>query len=184
MKCAGSETIAAYQLDERAPAQFAKRRLKAKWLAIGIFYDFEHLTNVLRELMAAGFGDDKFCIARLPGSRQWAEGRSEALDEGSEAFGRLLYDYRELRCQHDGILYRVSNAFLAYELCESDAGTATEIMCPAWMGRVQREQLAHQLQCGAAALIVRSDSSQEQDTSSRVLLRHSQHTVRTYDFSN
>lgn len=178
----GTMSIQDYQLG-RGMSKPPSRSARSKWLALGIFYDLESLSAVLRELAASGFGEDKFCIARLPAAEPWAGGGSEASDEGADAFGRLLRNAEEVRSACEDIVYAVSPVTLLSELCPPPIPPETlRVLSPPWMTAGQCEQLNGHLLLGAAALIVKSESPAEQDVCSRTMLRHSQHIVRTYDF--
>lgn len=156
---------------------------RSKWLALGVFYDAESLANVLRELTAAGFNKDKFCIARLPAATPWAGGAPGASGEGLDAFGHLLSHCEEVRGASSDVTYLVTAGGLLNELCPSQQpDDVKRTLCPAWMTAGQCEQLTAHMQRGAAALIVKSENPAEQDACSRAMLRHSRHIVRTYDF--
>ena len=179
---------------------------RSYWLALGVFDARESLRSVLAELAAGGFGAERFCIVRLPASRQWAEGRPEdpaitgdsacpttsphedsacptaALYEDS--FARLFTDMQEVQGFHHDGTYAFSTGALLDELLTAAQNEADgKLRCPAWMTQAQCDHLSAHLRRGGAALIVRSESAAEQDASSRALLRHSSHIVWTYDFS-
>ncbi len=151
------------------------------WLALGVFYEPGPLRNVLAELSDAGFGVERFCIVRKSLAGRWTDGHAPL---PRPDFERLFSDVRNVAGLHHDGTYALStgallDAFLATAHREADG----RLRCPAWMSRAQCAQLMEHLGGGAAALIVRSESAPEQNTSSRTLLRHARNIVWTYDFS-
>jgi hypothetical protein len=153
------------------------------WLAYSVFYELQHLRDVLAELTTAGFEAGSFCIVHLPALQPWAELHSDDQDAGGEALAGIFGRLREQQGVLNEVAYLGGCPTLRAKLQEAPQTQTETSMCPSWMTRPQCIRLTEHLRQGSAALFVRSKSQEHQDTSNRILLRHSRHVVVAYDFS-
>jgi|GEM_PF-4809741 len=149
-------------------------------LAIGVFFDAERLESAVADLRADGITPGQLCLA---GTREAVDGLAVALPRPPGAgltvlTGHLLGsappDDLELVAT-DG---RLVHALLEYarpeEACLAQAST--------WRLADLLAGLASHFREGAVALLVCAPDVGAQRRSSRVLLRHSAHTVQTHEF--
>lgn len=152
-------------------------------LAIGLFGDHPPLFRALDDLSGQGLAADCLClIGRL--ERMSPEKIGGFDRETSQKNGHLFAGAREVHGLFPPAPCAASAGRLFDDLCEPlSFPVAVPERYPMWLTSSQYERLSVHVFEGGLVLIVSSATPAQQDASSRILLRHSQHGVQTHDFT-
>jgi hypothetical protein len=153
-------------------------------LASGVFYDHRKLESALSELHAEGFGRGDLCLA----------GRRKALEElvqqrtsliasltGKSLTGRQLRPLYPLPGNIEVVA--TSGNLLRKLMREATWRSGEQQLLCAWLVPELLGGFAEHMRQSAIALLVSAPDAILQNRSSRILLRHSAHTVQTHEFT-
>lgn len=152
-------------------------------LAIGLFSDVPPLRHVIADLAAQGLDQRSLCligsaVALSNGALTDGDGEAASL------YTALVRELRDFEGLFSSAALKASAGPLLDDLCELDLPKQGSYRPrPGWLSDGQRRRLEHQLLNGSLVLIVSSETSEQQDASCRILLRHSRHGVQTHDFT-
>ena len=149
-------------------------------LAIGLFHDRQRLDEALKDLSADGLGVLDMCLV---GTRRAFDRLMPKLegDGTSEPSGTPLAQFQSLLPIAEGQEVVATSGALLHAL-RSDADRQGD--GSSGVSRILPQLLAkssEHIDQGALALLVRAPDSVLQHRSSRILLRHSAHTVQTHE---
>lgn len=152
-------------------------------LAIGLFGDHPPLFRALDDLSGHGLAAD--CLCLIGRRERMNPDHIEGFDQSaSQKNGHLFAGAREVHGLFPPAQCAASAGRLFDDLCEPlSFPVAGQERYPMWLTSGQYERLSIHVLEGGLVLIVSSATPSQQDSSSRILLRHSQHGVQTHDFT-
>jgi hypothetical protein len=153
-------------------------------LASGVFYQPQELESAIAELRADGFTRRDMCLAgtreALGSIAQQASGPEPSL------IGKTL-DYRQLRPLYpllDNVeVVATSGVLLRKLLKEADWRSRDQDLLSSWLLPDLFGRFTDHMRQNAIVLLVSAPDPGLQHRSSRILLRHSAHTVQTHEFT-
>ena len=146
-------------------------------LAIGVFYDARALTGAIGELLADGVAGAEMCLA---GTRQ----AIDTLAASDRAVASSMGKPQVLALQLGNFEVVVTEGPLLRALLEhNEAADGGSPPAHNWRLPDLFDGLADHLRSGAIALLVSRSDFGLQRRGSRILLRHTAHTVQTHEFT-
>ncbi len=162
-------------------------------LAIGLFGTWSNLCRALAGLSAEDLPAESLCLIgeRLAKSVDGSDDAHQQLAAGLPTAYAGLFDHVR---EFDSIFssanaYAAGNGLLLDDICcslcavEVSPADGKRGGYPQWLADSQCERISSHLVRGGIVLIVSSSSPTQQDASTRILLRYSQHGVQTHDFT-
>jgi len=151
-------------------------------LAIGIFYEPARLDRAITDLRADGVAAEELCLVGTPDAFEKA--RQHESDASGQPAGAAAHpELRDLGELIEGCRLSASPGPLLQTLLKhgkwskDDGPVASDWLWPELLAR-----LSDHLCKGALVLVVCTPTFASQHKSSRILLRHSAHTVQTHEF--
>lgn len=153
-------------------------------LAIGVFHELPRLDRAVTELAANGMGTDDICLVGTPEAFV-AAGSQDSEDALPESFAVPALQLHNLgRIAGDYELSASSGALLRTILRQAKWGRDDGGPSAGWLWPELCARLADHLRLGALVVIVNTPTFSLQRQCSRILLRHSAHTVQTHEFTS
>lgn len=152
-------------------------------LASGVFYEAPKLGSAVADLQADGFTRRDMCLA---GTR---EALGNIMQPAQSAFPALSrsFDHRHVRPLYpltDNVEVVATGGLLLSKLLKEVTRRQGEGELPSsWLLPDLFARFTDHLRQNAVALLVSATDSGQQHRSSRILLRHSAHTVQTHEFT-
>lgn len=145
-------------------------------LAVGVFYDSRDLEDAIAELCSGGFTACDICVAA----------KRQVLDRSlpdASGLAQRTFSLRGLGVQTDSEDYvATSRGLLTALLDQSKAPNAAgSAQASFWPELCMR--MANHMSKDAIVLLVSARDAGLQNIGSRILLRHSTHSVQTYEFT-
>jgi hypothetical protein len=152
-------------------------------LASGVFYEAPKLGSAVADLLANGFTRRDMCLA---GTRDAISGVMQPAGPAVPALGGSL-DYRRVRPLYPLIdnveVVATSGALLRKLLKEATWSQGDRELTSSWLLPDLFARFTDHVRQNAVVLLVSAADSGQQHRSSRILLRHSAHTVQTHEFT-
>ena len=152
------------------------------WLSVGVFDSCPPLDRAIGELLQDGFSNRDMCLVGT--SAAFAEMVHRPNGPLMPRSGRPLYQRQRhmLPWLSDNVEVLATSGLLLRTLV-SQAAAEQETSAPAYLIQELCVTLDEHLAQDAIALLVSATDHNQQNQGSRVLLRHSFHTVQTYAMS-
>ena len=148
-------------------------------LAIGVFYEPLRLEDAIADLYTDGVQAPHMCLA---GARQAIDGL--ALPASSGGTAHLTGQLRPLPLADDLQLVATDGHLLHALLEHTRPDQQSPALAHSWLLPDLFAGLTDHLRAGAVALLVSAPDIGVQRRNSRILLRHSAHTVQTHEFAS
>lgn len=153
-------------------------------LASGVFYEPGKLESAIGELQADGFTRQDLCLA---GTREALGSIVQRASSPILALIGKVLDYRQLRPLFpllDSVeVVATSGALLRKLLKEAAWSNGGQELSSSWLLPELFGRFTEHMRQNAVVLLVSAPDATLQYRSSRVLLRHSAHTVQTHEFT-
>lgn len=152
------------------------------WLSVGVFDSCPPLERAISELLQDGFTNRDMCL--IGTSAAFAEMVRRPNGQLMPRSGRPLYQRQRhmLPWLSDNVEVLATSGLLLRTLV-AQATAEQETSAPAYLIQELCATLNEHLSQDAIALLVSATDHNQQNQGSRVLLRHSFHTVQTYAMS-
>jgi len=147
-------------------------------LAVGLFNESRVLASAIADLAAAGLSAGNLCLVGLTRVFEGEPG-IEAGNREAALLGSLVKDAETCTGREGSKLSVGTSSPVLQDLCKvplSGSGRS-------WLGASQSERVWGHVAAGGLMLVVSSQTPEQQDASSRILLKHSKHAVTTHDFT-
>ena len=153
-------------------------------LAIALFSGAADLCSALNELSAVNVGNDQVCLAAQPSMIDQVMTDHSISEALRDRISPLLDRTHIIPAVTEGSPEMRASGWLLEALGKEvpDATRSSVVDAASWMTPDQRAEMMSCIADGYIVLSVRSDSRKQQQSATRILLRHSQKGVQTHEF--